>query len=106
MLLATDVPHFARLEKIEDLPGGDGGIPLERCKDEIFEAVRYHKVVLIDAATATGKSKVVPDVIYDALRAANPDHCRLLAVTPSTIDVVDMRRSTKVPVVSILVCVY
>jgi hypothetical protein len=105
MLAASDVPPFARRVKIDDLPGGGGGIPLRRYKSEIYGAVCEHTTVLIDAATAAGKSKVVPDVIQEALESVDPAHCRLLSLTTSTIDVVEMQQYTKVYEFSLMVCV-
>ena len=55
MLLQDDIPSFMTPQRLDDLPGGSGGIPMEFKKDELFEAVRTSSVTLLDAATATGQ---------------------------------------------------
>ena len=55
MLLQADIPLPMTLQRLDDLPGGSGGIPMEDKKHELFEAVRTSSVTLLDAARATGQ---------------------------------------------------
>ena len=55
MLVAADIPDIAAFERIEDLPGGSGGIPMEDRKRELCEKVQASSVTILDAATATGQ---------------------------------------------------
>ena len=55
MLLQADIPSFTTSQRLGDLPGGSGGIPMEGKKRELHEAVRTSSVTLLDAATATGQ---------------------------------------------------
>ena len=55
MLVESDIPSFLAYHRIEDLPGGSGGIPMEDYKCELCQAVFASSVTILDAATATGQ---------------------------------------------------
>ena len=54
MLLQADIPAFTTPQRLDDLPGGSGGVPMLDKKRELRDAVRTSSVTLLDAATATG----------------------------------------------------
>ena len=64
---------------------------------EIYWAVLESIVIAIDSATATGKSKVAPTVIREALRAGITHNANLLVLSTTMIVVVAMQRHAAVP---------
>ena len=99
LIQSEDFPRYAKIVKEELVAGTSDGRPaLERHAEEVSEAVKRcattQKCVIIDAATASGKSKVVPDTAYEAMKTVNPE-LKLLVVTTSSVDVMSMQKSTR-----------
>jgi HrpA-like RNA helicase len=90
----TDLPNYARISQAEDTPGvNHSAHPLLKYKDQICAAVHANarSIVVIHAATGSGKSKVLPSFLQEQLTRP------LLCLVTSTVDVVDMFLCAKVP---------
>jgi HrpA-like RNA helicase len=89
----SDLPNFATItqEDISSAVNQQSAILLKYEK-EICAAVRHkdNPVVVIHAATGSGKSKVLPTLLQQTINAP------LLCLVTSTVDVVDMFASAKV----------
>ena len=90
MLQPSDIPSYADRISCDVVPGGSGGAPgLLKQMDTLREHVRAgDQTIMIQKATATGKSRNIPDELQAAIRG------RLLVVTTTTVDVVGMQSCT------------
>ena len=90
MLQPSDIPSYADRISCDVVPGGSGGAPgLLKHMDTLREHVRAgDQTIMIQKATATGKSRNIPDELQAAIRG------RLLVVTTTTVDVVGMQSCT------------
>ena len=87
MLTPDDVPSCAQLKVIEIIPGRSRREPaLLDHLPELCSRVFLRKILIVDSATGSGKSRVLPSAFARELRGC------LLVITPSTVDVVGMQR--------------
>jgi HrpA-like RNA helicase len=93
MLLESDVPSSATLQRLDGIPGGNGGEPalVHRVPELRALLQDWSRLVVIDAATGTGKTRVVPSEIQHEVQGP------VLALTTTTVDVESMQSQTKCP---------
>ena len=88
----ADLPSFAVLTSQSLVPGGDGQPALRKHLPHLRQLLRKKiKIVIIDAATGSGKSRDIPSVLTEFL------DWQLLVATPNRIDVKGMQRDATVP---------
>ena len=95
MIYESDVPSTAKLSQLNTVPGSNDGRPgLLRYMPVLRDLVRDGALhVQLHAATASGKSRLVPSEVAKLL----PDWAKLLVLTPSTVDVMDMQVDATCP---------
>ena len=95
MIYESDVPSTAKLSQLNTVPGSDDGHPgLSRYMPVLRRLVRDGALhVQVNAATASGKSRLVPSEVANLLS----EWGKLLVLTPFTVDVTGMQAAATCP---------
>ena len=82
-ILPDDVPPHAIRQRLQDLPGGNGGKPaLTKHMHTLRSHLKHGEtLIIIDSATGSGKTRICP------LEVQRTVHGRLLLIARSTLDV-------------------
>ena len=89
MILNSDLPSYATVARLDTVPGTRfGGMPLQQHMRDVKQCIENwwltgpsrHGFVIVDAATGSGKSVLLPSEIQKHITG------KLLALNPSTID--------------------
>ena len=93
MIKDSDVPSFASLERLDDVPGDSGGEPALRSHvPELRNLLQSGTTMLtIDALTGSGKTRVIPLAAQEVIGG------KLLVVAKSTLDVVKLQAELACP---------
>ena len=93
MIKESDVPSFASLEGLEDVPGDSGGEPALRSRvPELRKLLQSGTTLLtIDALTGSGQTRVIPLAAQEVIGG------KLLVVAKSTLDVVKLQAELACP---------
>ena len=94
MIFLSDVPSIAKLFQLNTIPGSNGSLALSRHMPLLRCLVgNGNPHVQVDSATGSGKSRLVPSVVADALELCPilPPGVKLLVLTTSTVDVKGMQ---------------
>ena len=88
MFQTADLPTYAVMGPESEVPGGHGEIAMKK-HVPLFKEMLWSQntsIIIIDAATASGKSREIPSALAQVVRR------QVLVMTPSTIDVKNMQR--------------
>ena len=93
MLRSEDVPLHAKLHRLQEQPGNaEKEMPLLAYVPEIEQLfIQGERVVIVDAATGSGKTRIIPDLQQKRLRR------KLLALNPSRLDTRQTQECTSCP---------
>ena len=93
MLQLLDVPSYAVIKRMESVPGVRGNeLPLEQYMPRIRELLHApQSPVVVEAATGSGKSKLLPSEFYWAING------EVLVLNPSTIDTMNVCSQQRAP---------
>jgi Tfp pilus assembly ATPase PilU len=86
---ATDLRPETTLRRIDEVKGrNDGKLPIKLYLYRVDDALKRKVMLLIvDAATGSGKSKEIPNRIHPRLKK------KLLVINPSSIDIENIHRN-------------
>ena len=86
----SDWPTYALCTELSEVPGTNGKIAMQQYLPQFRKLLeRGHDTIMIDAATASGKSREVPSALANFL------YGKVLVMTPSTVDVKGMHNDCK-----------